>query len=120
MEIWNHYDSDGNGFIEDKELDSFLRELSSTNSENGAEVWTKDFKIFALKNVIKLVCLKLIPESILADIKQAFLDAYDENGDGKISVQEMAEILPTEENFLVLFRRESALPGTDFMKVHTS
>ena len=87
---------EGNGFIEDKELDSFLRELSSTNSENGAE---------------------LIPESILADIKQAFMDAYDENGDGKISVQEMAEILPTEENFLVLFRRESALPGTDFMKV---
>ena len=35
------------------------------------------------------------------------MDAYDENGDGKISVQEMAEILPTEENFLVLFRREN-------------
>ena len=28
----------GNGFIEDKELDSFLRELSSTNSEAGSEV----------------------------------------------------------------------------------
>jgi Ca2+-binding EF-hand superfamily protein len=45
------------------------------------------------------------------------MDAYDENGDGKISVEEMAEILPTEENFLVLFRRDNSLAGTDFMKV---
>ena len=46
------------------------------------------------------------------------MDAYDENGDGKISVQEMAEILPTEENFLVLFRRENWFDsGADFMKV---
>ena len=54
----------------------------------------------------------------MADIKQAFLDAYDENNDGKISVQEMAEILPTEENFLVIFRRENWFDSSaDFMKV---
>ena len=60
----------------------------------------------------------MIPESILAEIKQSFLDAYDENGDGKISVQEMAEILPTEESFLVLFRREKWFDSSaEFMKV---
>jgi Ca2+-binding EF-hand superfamily protein len=56
----------------------------------------------------------------LSEIKQAFLDAYDDNKDGKISVQEMAEILPTEENFLVLFRRENWFDsGADFMKIWT-
>ena len=26
-EVWNHYDNDGNGYIEGEELDAFLREF---------------------------------------------------------------------------------------------
>jgi calretinin len=40
MEIWNHYDSDHNGWIEGKELDTFLRELcSSVSSIDSNEVF---------------------------------------------------------------------------------
>ncbi|CAH8603423.1 unnamed protein product [Schistosoma mattheei] len=27
VEVWNHYDTDGNGYIEGSELDNFLREF---------------------------------------------------------------------------------------------
>ncbi|GFT80211.1 calbindin-32 [Nephila pilipes] len=30
MEVWSHYDRDGNGFIEGRELDKFLREFVSS------------------------------------------------------------------------------------------
>lgn len=37
---------------------------------------------------------------------------------GKISVHEMADILPMEENFLLLFRRDNPLESSiEFMKV---
>lgn len=45
------------------------------------------------------------------------MDAYDENSDGKISVQELAEILPTDENFLLIFRKDNQVDSTNFMKV---
>ncbi|VDI37123.1 Hypothetical predicted protein, partial [Mytilus galloprovincialis] len=35
MDVWNHYDDDGNGYIEGKELDGFLVELvTSINNED--------------------------------------------------------------------------------------
>ena len=34
MEVWDHYDSDGNGYIEGEELDGFLQEfVSSVNAD---------------------------------------------------------------------------------------
>merc|ERR1719402_1151062 len=60
MEVWGHYDDDGNGFIEGSELDGFLREfVSSVNvSECGPEV---------------------VSDSMLAELKECFLEAYDDN-----------------------------------------
>ncbi|CAF0974907.1 unnamed protein product [Didymodactylos carnosus] len=99
MEIWSHYDTDGNGFIEGHELDDLLRELAS--SVNPADVGPE-----------------LIPDSVLRELKDCFLEAYDENEDGKIEIGELAEILPTEENFLLLFRKDNPLESSvDFMKV---
>ncbi|CAF0710397.1 unnamed protein product [Brachionus calyciflorus] len=96
MEIWNHYDADGNGYIEGKELDKFLNELS--NSVNKSDV-------------------DAVPDSLLQQFKETILDAYDENEDGKISVQELAEILPTDEIFLLIFRRENTVHSSNFMKI---
>ncbi|CAF0777016.1 unnamed protein product [Didymodactylos carnosus] len=99
MEIWSHYDTDGNGFIEGHELDDLLRELAS--SVNLTDVGPE-----------------LIPDSVLHELKECFLEAYDENADGKIEIGELAEILPTEENFLLLFRKDNPLESSvDFMKV---
>jgi Ca2+-binding EF-hand superfamily protein len=102
MEVWEHYDNDGNGFIEGTELDGFLREfVTSVNvSECGPEV---------------------VSDSMLAELKQCFLEAYDDNKDGKIDIRELAQLLPMEENFLLLFRFDNPLDSSvEFMKLwHT-
>ncbi|CAF1450984.1 unnamed protein product [Adineta steineri] len=99
MEIWSHYDTDGNGFIEGHELDNLLRELASSVNSNDAGP-------------------DLIPDSVLKELKESFLEAYDENEDGKIEIGELAEILPTDQNFLLLFRKDNPLDSSvEFMKV---
>jgi Ca2+-binding EF-hand superfamily protein len=98
-EVWNHYDSDGNGYIEGKELDSFLREFISSV-------------------VCKGTGPEVISEAALEGMKKDFMAAFDENEDNKIDIAELAHILPTDENFLLIFRRKNPLESTvDFMKV---
>ncbi|XP_025116103.1 calbindin-32-like isoform X2 [Pomacea canaliculata] len=99
MDVWNHYDTDGNGFIEGSELDRFLYELvtSVNTSDLGPEV---------------------VSQTALQDAKQLILCAFDENKDGRIDISELAQILPMEENFLLLFRRDHPLESSvEFMKV---
>jgi len=98
-EVWSHYDKDGNGYIEGTELDGFLREfVSSVNMMDvGPEV---------------------VSDAMLAELKQCFLDAYDDNQDGKIDIRELAQLLPMEENFLLLFRFDNPLDSSvEFMKI---
>lgn len=99
MGVWSHYDKDGNGFIEGSELDSFLREfVSSVNSiDVGPEV---------------------VSDAMLAELKECFMEAYDDNRDGKIEIRELAQLLPMEENFLLLFRFDNPLESSvEFMKI---
>ncbi|TRY61319.1 hypothetical protein TCAL_11157 [Tigriopus californicus] len=101
MEVWDHYDDDGNGFIEGTELDSFLREfVSSVNQTDcGPEV---------------------VSDVMLLELRECFLEAYDDNQDGKIEIRELAQLLPMEENFLLLFRFDNPLDSSvEFMKVRT-
>ncbi|XP_013788379.2 calbindin-32-like isoform X1 [Limulus polyphemus] len=100
MEVWSHYDADGNGYIEDQELDNFLREfVSSVNtSDIGPE---------------------MLSESMLEELKKCFMEAYDDNKDGKIEIRELAQLLPLEESFLLLFRFDNPLESSvEFMKVN--
>lgn len=99
MEVWGHYDKDGNGYIEGNELDGFLREfVSSVNIlDVGPEV---------------------VSDAMLAELKQCFMEAYDDNQDGKIDIRELAQLLPMEENFLLLFRFDNPLDSSvEFMKI---
>lgn len=99
MEVWSHYDADGNGYIEGSELDGFLKEfVSSVNAnDSGAES---------------------VSDSMLAELKECFLEAYDDNQDGKIEIRELAQLLPMEENFLLLFRFDNPLDSSvEFMKI---
>ncbi|CAF1012734.1 unnamed protein product [Rotaria sp. Silwood1] len=99
MEIWSHYDVDGNGYIEGHELDNLLQELASSVNLSDTN-------------------LETIPDTIYRELKECFLDAYDENSDGRIEIGELAEILPMEENFLLLFRKDNPLESSvDFMRV---
>jgi len=99
MNIWEHYDDDGNGYIEGTELDAFLKEFvgSVTSAESGPEV---------------------VSDAMLAELKECFLEAYDDNQDGKIDIRELAQLLPMEETFLLLFRFDNPLDSSvEFMKL---
>lgn len=99
MEVWSHYDQDGNGFIEGTELDGFLREFVA--SANPTEVNSE-----------------ALTDEMLDELKSCFLEAYDDNQDGKIDIRELAQLLPMEENFLLLFRFDNPLESSvEFMKI---
>lgn len=99
VEVWNHYDIDGNGYIEGNELDSFLREFVS--SVNVSDVGHQ-----------------ALSETAMTHLKTTFMEAFDENEDNRIDIAELAHILPTDESFLLIFRRENPLPSSiEFMKV---
>uniref|UniRef100_A0A674P3U4 Calbindin 2a n=1 Tax=Takifugu rubripes TaxID=31033 RepID=A0A674P3U4_TAKRU len=91
LHIWDHFDSDGNGYIEEKELESFFKELEVA--------WRGDPSNPMLKERVK-----------------DFVQQFDKNKDGRIEMSELAEILPNEENFLLCFR-QFVKSGTEFMKV---
>lgn len=55
---------------------------------------------------------------MLTELKSCFLEAYDDNQDGKIDIRELAQLLPMEENFLLLFRFDNPLESSvEFMKI---
>ncbi|XP_066900895.1 calbindin-32 isoform X1 [Halyomorpha halys] len=99
MEVWSHYDKDSNGYIEGTELDGFLREfVSSANVQD--------------------VSPEAVSDAMLEELKACFMEAYDDNQDGKIDIRELAQLLPMEENFLLLFRFDNPLESSvEFMKI---
>nr|CAD7395600.1 unnamed protein product [Timema cristinae] len=89
----------GNGYIEGTELDGFLREFVS--SANATDVGPE-----------------AVSDAMLVELKQCFMEAYDDNQDGKIDIRELAQLLPMEENFLLLFRFDNPLESSvEFMKI---
>uniref|UniRef100_A0A3B4V7A3 Calbindin 2b n=1 Tax=Seriola dumerili TaxID=41447 RepID=A0A3B4V7A3_SERDU len=81
IDIWKHFDADGNGYIEGKELENFFKELETVRRGAG------DPSHAAFKEKMK-----------------EFMANFDKNTDGRIEMSELAQILPTEENFLLCFR----------------
>uniref|UniRef100_A0AAQ6A5W5 EF-hand domain-containing protein n=1 Tax=Amphiprion ocellaris TaxID=80972 RepID=A0AAQ6A5W5_AMPOC len=64
----------GNGYIEGKELENFFKELETARRGAAGEKMKE------------------------------FMANFDKNADGRIEMSELAQILPTEENFLLCFR----------------
>uniref|UniRef100_A0A3B4BHP7 Secretagogin n=1 Tax=Periophthalmus magnuspinnatus TaxID=409849 RepID=A0A3B4BHP7_9GOBI len=95
LEIWQHFDADDNGYIEGKELDEFFRHM------------------------MKRLGPQKVTEERVQCLKQRFMSAYDVTADGKLQIEELAHmILPEDENFLLIFRREATLDNSvDFMKI---
>jgi Ca2+-binding EF-hand superfamily protein len=61
---------------------------------------------------------KNFSETALLKFKNDFLKEYDLNADGKLTVDEMAELLPVDENLIFLFQRNNPLESTaDFLKI---
>uniref|UniRef100_A0A669DZ34 Secretagogin, EF-hand calcium binding protein n=1 Tax=Oreochromis niloticus TaxID=8128 RepID=A0A669DZ34_ORENI len=98
LEIWQHFDADDNGYIEGKELDDFFRHMMK-----------------------RLRPQDKVTEEDVQNLKKRFMSAYDVTADGKLQIQELAHmILPEDENFLLVFRRENPLDNTvEFMTVRS-
>uniref|UniRef100_A0A4X1SNZ6 Calretinin n=1 Tax=Sus scrofa TaxID=9823 RepID=A0A4X1SNZ6_PIG len=93
LEIWKHFDADGNGYIEGKELENFFQELEKARKGSGM----------------------VSKSDNLGEKMKEFMQKYDKNADGKIEMSELAQILPTEENFLLCFRQHVG-SSTEFME----
>ncbi|KAF7211905.1 calretinin [Nothobranchius furzeri] len=92
IDVWKHFDSDGNGFIEGKELENFFTELETARRGAGVDPSHACFK----------------------EKLKEFMANFDKNSDGRIEMSELAQILPTEENFLLCFR-EFVRSSSEFM-----
>uniref|UniRef100_A0A8K9V6S6 Secretagogin n=1 Tax=Oncorhynchus mykiss TaxID=8022 RepID=A0A8K9V6S6_ONCMY len=98
LHIWQHFDVDNNGYIEGKELDDFFRHMMK-----------------------KLGMSDEITDDKVGRMKERFMSAYDTTADGRLQIQELATMmLPEEENFLLLFHRETPLDNSvEFMRVRS-
>ncbi|XP_003219819.2 secretagogin [Anolis carolinensis] len=96
LRLWQHFDADDNGYIEGKELDNFFHHLLKTLGSEST-----------------------ITEERVRKVKEQFMSAYDVTADGRLQIQELANmILPEDENFLLLFRRETPLDNSvEFMRI---
>ncbi|XP_068722615.1 calretinin-like isoform X2 [Montipora capricornis] len=93
LKIFKSFDKDGNGYIEAGELDEFLKTLGKESNKE-----------------------ELDPQEI-AKMKKEILSKYDVNYDGRLDLEELTKILPTEENFLVQFQHHVNLTSVEFFKV---
>ncbi|XP_031441757.1 secretagogin-like [Clupea harengus] len=96
LQIWTHFDFHDNGFIEGKELDEFFRYIMNKLGLSEDETGDK-----------------------LPRLKENLMSLYGTNTDGRLQIHEMANmLLPEDENFLLLFRRETPLNSSvEFMRI---
>uniref|UniRef100_A0AAQ4QGS4 EF-hand domain-containing protein n=1 Tax=Gasterosteus aculeatus aculeatus TaxID=481459 RepID=A0AAQ4QGS4_GASAC len=112
IDIWKHFDADGNGYIEGKELENFFKELETARRGAG-QAWRRydtDRSGYIESNELKGFLLDLLKKANrnyddkkLNEYTQTILRMFDLNGDGKLGLSEMARLLPVQENFLLKF-----------------
>ncbi|XP_071355711.1 secretagogin-like [Trachinotus anak] len=97
LQIWQHFDVDDNGHIEGKQLDAFFRHM---------------LEKLGLKR-------EEISEDRVRRLRERFVSVHGAAADGRLQIQELATMmLPEEENFLLLFRRETPLDNSvEFMRI---
>uniref|UniRef100_A0A8C6VW65 Calbindin 2b n=1 Tax=Nothobranchius furzeri TaxID=105023 RepID=A0A8C6VW65_NOTFU len=121
IDVWKHFDSDGNGFIEGKELENFFTELETARRGAGVvsvcmcvfSAWRRydtDRSGYIESNELKGFLSDLLKKANrnyddkkLIEYTQTILRMFDLNGDGKLGLSEMARLLPVQENFLLKF-----------------
>ncbi|KAI4884349.1 hypothetical protein NFI96_027033 [Prochilodus magdalenae] len=89
LHIWRQFDAHDRGYIEGKHLDAFLGHVAKKSGKTDKQM---EEKLRRLRGT---------------------------SSDGKLHIQELATVvLPEEENFLLLFRREAPLDNSvEFMRI---
>ncbi|XP_053458570.1 secretagogin [Nycticebus coucang] len=95
-QVWQHFDPEEKGYIEEKELDAFFHHM-----------------------FMKLGTDDLVMEENVQKVKQQFMTTQHGSKDGHIRMKELAGMfLSEDENFLLLFRRETPLDSSvEFMQI---
>lgn len=98
-----------------------LREKSETDVDDFSRTFCRVVLFMSPLIYSILPCffsLQALTDEMLTELKSCFLEAYDDNQDGKIDIRELAQLLPMEENFLLLFRFDNPLESSvEFMKI---
>ncbi|XP_008570081.1 PREDICTED: secretagogin [Galeopterus variegatus] len=94
--VWQRFDADEKGYIEEKELDAFFYHM-----------------------LMKLGTDDAVMKENVHKMKQQFMTTQDVSEDGRIQMKELAGMfLSADENFLLLFRRETPLDSSvEFMRI---
>ncbi|TKS89167.1 Secretagogin [Collichthys lucidus] len=107
LQIWQHFDVDDNGYIDGKQLDAFFQRMLGKSGMKREE----------------------ITEDKIRRLRERFMSAYDAAADGRLQIEEERDgkysffqlatlMLPEDENFLLLFRRETPLDNSvEFMRI---
>ncbi|XP_037548975.1 secretagogin [Nematolebias whitei] len=97
LQIWQHFDKDDKGFIEGKKLEDFFRHMLQKLGMKKEE----------------------ITEEKTGKLRERFPSAHNAAAGGNVQIQELATmLLREEENFLLLFRRETPLNNSvEFMRI---
>lgn len=95
IKIWTCYDKDGSGYLEKKELDSFLKDLMSSRTSDKEP----------------------ITDEMLSSFRSTVMQQIDTNKDGKIELGEFASMMPMEENFLKKFDARKAFSRQNFDEI---
>ncbi|MXQ99775.1 hypothetical protein E5288_WYG019077 [Bos mutus] len=94
-QVWQRFDVEEKGYIEEKELDAFFYHM-----------------------LTKLGVDDAVKEENVQKMKQQFMAPHDVSKDGCIQMKELAGMfLSEDENFLLLFRQETPLDSSvEFMR----
>ncbi|XP_039113193.1 secretagogin [Hyaena hyaena] len=95
-QVWQRFDADEKGYIEEKELDSFFHHVLTTLGTDAAAI-----------------------EENVQRLKQQSMAPQDVSRDGRVQMKELANMfLSEDENFLLLFRQETPLDSSvEFMQI---
>uniref|UniRef100_A0A3Q2FE65 Secretagogin, EF-hand calcium binding protein n=1 Tax=Cyprinodon variegatus TaxID=28743 RepID=A0A3Q2FE65_CYPVA len=97
IQIWQHFDKDDKGYIEGKRMDDFFKHMLQKLGMKTDE----------------------ITEVEMRRMRDRFISTNDSSEDRNVQIEELAAMmLPEEENFLLLFRRETPLDNSvEFMRI---
>ncbi|XP_003985788.1 secretagogin [Felis catus] len=95
-QVWQRFDGDEKGYIEEKELDAFFHHVLTTLGTDAAVV-----------------------EENVRRLKQRIMAPQDVSRAGRVQMKELATMfLSEDENFLLLFRQETPLDSSvEFMQI---
>ncbi|XP_034535154.1 secretagogin-like [Notolabrus celidotus] len=97
LQIWQQFDPKDHGYIEVKQVDAFLQSMLGKSGMKSEEE----------------------PEDRIRGLRERLESSRDVTADGRLQIHELASLmLSEEENFLLLFRRETPLDNSvEFMRI---